>query len=267
MKMRSLIIFLILSVAGNLSSNEPDYSSTDFRYVKNEAFGFGERLNYKVGYKFITAGEGSFVIGKNPVIVNGRKAYDIRFYVKSLESLEWIYKVKDWYRSVVDVGAIFPWEFEQHIRQGKYKRDFHAKFDQKENTAFVKDTSYSTVPNVMDIVSAMYYVRTWDLTKMKRDSIVYLNNFYKDSTYTLGVKMLGKQTIEVEAGKFQCYVVEPLVQEGGLFKNEANIVVWLTADDRKIPVKVATKIVIGYVGAELVSYSGLRGPVNAKIKN
>lgn len=78
--------------------------------------------------------------------------------------------------------------------------------------------------------------------------------------------MLGRQTIEVEAGKFRCYVVEPLVQKGGLFKNEGKIVVWLSADDRKIPVKVATKVVIGYVGAELTSYSGLRGPLDAKIE-
>ncbi|MFN3306874.1 MAG: DUF3108 domain-containing protein, partial [Candidatus Kapaibacteriota bacterium] len=53
--------------------------------------------------------------------------------------------------------------------------------------------------------------------------------------------------------------------EGGLFKSEGSIYIWLTDDDRKMPVKVATKILIGYVTAELVSYRGLRGPLNSKL--
>jgi hypothetical protein len=100
---------------------------------------------------------------------------------------------------------------------------------------------------------------------MRKDSVFYLKNFFDDTTFTLGVKIKGKQTIEVEAGKFRCIVVEPLVVQGGLFKSEGNILIWLTDDERKIPVKVGTKIVIGFVGAELVKYSGLRGPINAKL--
>lgn len=261
--------FVIYLFVGTLlafsSSHSQDYSNESFRYVENNAFGFGERLDYEVGYKFITAGTGSFYIKKEPTIINGRKAYDVNFYVKSLSSLEWIYKVRDTYRTLLDIGGIFPWKFEQHIREGDYKRDFEAEFDQKKNIAKTSNDSYKIPEYVNDIVSALYYVRTWDLSKMKKDSIAFLKNFYKDSTYTLGIKMLGKQTVEVEAGKFRCYVVQPLVQEGGLFKDEGNIVVWLTADERKIPVKVATKILIGYVGAELTHYSGIRGPIDAKI--
>lgn len=257
-----LCIFTLLVI--NIAQSQ-DYSNENFRYVENDAFGFGERLDYKVGYKFITAGTGSFYIKKDPITINGRKAYDVNFYVKSLPSLEWIYKVRDTYSTALDISGIFPWKFEQHIREGSYSRDFKAEFDQKKNIAKTSEGEYKIPEYVNDIVSALYFVRTWDLTKMKKDSIAFLKNFYKDSTYSLGIKMLGKQTIEVEAGKFRCYVVEPLVQEGGLFKNDGNIVVWLTADDRKIPVKVATKILIGYVGAELTKYSGVRGKIDAKI--
>jgi hypothetical protein len=264
--MKKILYILILTISLGLIANSQDYSNEDFRYVENNAFGLGEKLDYKVGYKFITAGTGSFYIKKKPIEVNGRKAYDVNFYVKSLSSLEWIYKVRDWYKTALDIGGIFPWRFEQHIREGKYKRDFEAEFDQKENIARTSEGDYEVPEYVHDIVSALYYVRTWNLDSMSKDSIAYLKNFYKDSTYSLGIKMLGKQTVEVEAGKFRCHVIEPLVQKGGLFKNEGNIVVWLTADERKIPVKVATKILIGYVGAELTNYSGVRGPIDAKLE-
>ncbi len=244
---------------------EVNQNNKEMRYVPNEAFGFGERLDYKVGYKFITAGTGYFHILPDPMEINGRKCYDIRFQVRSLESLDWLYRVRDQYRTVLDVAGLFPWEFEQHVREGNYKRDFKATFDQFNNYAYVKDKQYKVPEYVNDIVSAFFYVRTMNLASMKKDSTFYLKNFFDDTTFTLGVRIKGKETVEVEAGKFRCIVIEPLVVQGGLFQNDGNIYIWVTDDERKIPVRVATKIPIGFVGAELVKYSGLRGPVKAKI--
>lgn len=241
-------------------------SVKELRYVKNEAYGFGEKLEYKVGYKFITAGVGYFHIQPNAVQRNNRDCYDIRFQVKSLESLEWLYKVRDRYRTVLDVAGIFPWEFEQNVREGKYKKDFKAEFDQINNTAKAKNKTYKVPEYVHDIVSAFFYVRTMDLSSMKKGNVFYLNNFFEDTTNTLGVKIHGRETISVEAGKFKCIVIEPLVVQGGLFKNEGNIFIWVTDDDRKVPVKVATKILIGYVGADLTKFSGLRGSLDAKVE-
>ncbi len=242
------------------------YQAKSLRYVPNEAFGYNEKLEYKVGYKFITAGTGFFHIQPNPVYKNGRECYDVRFEVKSLKSLEMLYKVRDRYRTILDVAGIFPWEFEQMIREGSYKRDAKAVFDQINNTATVKGQTYKTPEYVHDIVSAFFYVRTMDLSSMKNGHIFYLQNFFKDTTYTLGVKIHRRETIEVDAGKFKCIVIEPLVSSGGLFKSEGNIYIWVTDDDRKIPVRVATRILIGMVGADLTKYSGTRGPINAKIK-
>ncbi len=240
-------------------------SQSSFRYHPNEAYGYGERLDYKVRYGFIVAGEGYLHILSKPIFRNGRECYDVRFQVNSLKSLEWIYKVRDWYSTVLDVAGIFPWEFEQHIREGNYRRDFKAVFDQVNHFANVDGKKYKVPPFVHDIVSAFYYVRTLPLGSMPKDTVLYLYNFFKDTTYKLGVKILGKQNVEVEAGRFRCVVVEPLVVEGGLFKSEGSIYVWLTDDERKMPVKVATKILIGYVSADLVSYRGLRGPLKAKL--
>ncbi len=268
--MKNAIKILFISTAvlivGLFIHNLNIYSQGDrFRSHSNEAFGFGERLDYKIGYKFITAGTGYFHILPEPITRKGRKCFDVRFQVRSLQSLEWIYKVEDDYRTALDVAGIFPWEFEQRIREGNYKRDFKAEFDQSNNIAYAEGKSYKVIPYVHDIVSAFFYVRTLELGRMPKDTVFYVNNFYKDSVYTLGVKVLGRQVIKVDAGTFRCVVIEPMVVEGGLFKSEGKILIWLTDDERKIPVKVATKILIGYVGAELTSYRGLRGPLTARL--
>jgi hypothetical protein len=92
---------------------------------------------------------------------------------------------------------------------------------------------------------------------MKPGDVIKLENFYNDKTYPLDVKYLGKETIEVPAGEFACIKVQPYFIEGGLFKSEGDITVWLTDDDRKMPVKVSSKIIIGSVDVDLTEYSGV----------
>ena len=95
---------------------------------------------------------------------------------------------------------------------------------------------------------------------------MYLKNFYKDSTYVLTVKYLGKQQIKVAAGTFNTILLEPIMKEGGLFKASGRIIVWLTDDERKIPVQVDAEIPIGSITSELTWYKGTAGPVKAKVK-
>jgi len=51
-----------------------------------------------------------------------------------------------------------------------------------------------------------------------------------------------------------------------LFKSEGNVVIWLSNDVCRIPVKVKTKIIIGSIDAELTGYSGLAGELKSKRK-
>jgi hypothetical protein len=236
------------------------------RTIENEAYGFGEKLEYKVGYQFVKAGDAYFHILPKSVKYKGRPCYDIRFEVRSLKSLDWLYRVHDVYRTIVDIDGIYPYYFEQRIREGGYSRDAKAYFDHGEKKAIVGDKTFPFPVFSHDIVSAFYFVRTMDLQSKKKGEIIQLKNFVDDSTYTFGVKIHGKQTVKVEAGTFDCIVIEPMLTKGGLFKSEGKILIWLTNDERKIPVKVSTKIIIGAIEAELTKFSGTRGAVKAKIK-
>ena len=230
------------------------------------AFAAGERLVFDVGYGFITAGEAVMAI---PVIdtIAGDPCYKVTFDVKSTPTFSFFYEVRDHYETYLDVEGIFPLRFEQHIKEGKYRRDFTADFDQKNHTATTSDGKvYPIPPRVHDIVSAFYFARTLDFSNKRAGERVHLQNFYKDTTHELDVKFLGRQTIEVGAGTFNCIIVEPLVKEGGLFKSEGRVLLWLSDDDRKIPVKVTTKVVIGSINSELREYSGINGELKARVK-
>lgn len=239
-----------------------------FRKLSQSAFSSGERLVFDVGFGFVTAGEAVMEIPDTvdyPAVGGRRRCFRIEFRVNSLPFFSMFYKVEDRYSTLMDVEGLFPWRFEQHIREGGYTRDFTADFDPVNLVAQTPEGTYAIPQYVHDVVSAFYFTRTIDFTGFRPGQKVHLQNFYKDSTYQLDVKYKGKQTIEVDAGTFNCIIVEPLVKEGGLFKSEGSILVWLTDDERRIPVKVMSKIVIGSISAELREYSGITGPITAKV--
>jgi hypothetical protein len=261
MKSKLSIIITLIIQASLLAS----LSGDEFRKLPNNAFREGEKLTFDVKYGFVTAGIATMHIPKIKRI-SGRNAYHVTFEVNSVTSFDIFYKVRDRYETYIDVEGLFPWRFEQHIREGNYSRDFSAFFDQRKGKAKTSEGEYDIPKYVHDIVSAFYFARTLDYSGMKKGDKIHLQNFYKDKVYDLDVVYHGKETIEVAAGKFDCIIVEPLVQEGGLFKSEGNIVIWLTDDNIKMPVRVKTKVVVGAIDADLTSFEGLAGPLKSKRK-
>lgn len=236
---------------------------TTFRKLENKAFKEGEKLTFDVKYGFVTAGIAVMQIPKIKKI-SGRDAYNITFNVNTVPTFDAVYKVRDRYETYLDVEGLFPWRFEQHIREGSYSRDFSAFFDHRRGKAKTSEGEYDIPKYVNDIVSAFYLARTFDYSKMKKGDKIHLENFYKNKVYPLDVVYHGKERVKVAAGTFDCIIVEPLVTEGGLFKSEGTILVWLTDDDLKMPVKVKTKIIIGSIDAELTAYEGLAGKLTSK---
>ncbi|HRN27070.1 MAG: DUF3108 domain-containing protein [Ignavibacteriaceae bacterium] len=257
----TIILFITMIALSSITAQKKD----EFRKIENNAFREGEKLTFDVKYGFVTAGVASFEIPKIKRI-SGREAYHVLFEVNTVSTFDNFFKVRDRYETYVDVEGIFPWRFEQHIREGSYSRDFSAFFDQRKGKAKTSGGEYDIPKYVNDIVSAFFYARTLDYTGLKVGDRIPLKNFYKDKVYDLDVVYHGKETIEVEAGKFDCIIVEPLVQEGGLFKNEGSIMIWLTNDEAKIPVRVKTKVVVGAINSDLTGYSGVYGKLTSKRK-
>jgi hypothetical protein len=97
----------------------------------------------------------------------------------------------------------------------------------------------------------MYYVRTLPLSVGQ--SIAIANNT-DGKNYPLLVKVLGEERVTVEAGTFDCLVVEPFLRYPGIFQQKGRVKIWVTNDRYKIPVLVKSKVIIGEVSAVLKEY-------------
>lgn len=255
---KNIILILIFSGIVNAQDKE-------FRKLENNAFDVGEKLTFDVKYGFVTAGVAVMEIPKIRKIAR-RNTYHVTFHVNSVSSFDPFFKVRDRYETYLDVEGLFPWRFEQHIREGSFSRDFSAFFDQRRNLAKTKDGSFEIPENVNDIVSAFYLARTLNFDTLEVGESFYLENFFKNEIYPLNVVYLGKERVEVEAGTFDCIMIEPLVVEGGLFKSEGNIIIWMTDDDARMPVKVKSKVIIGSIDAELTKYEGVTKKMTSLVK-
>jgi hypothetical protein len=73
-------------------------------------------------------------------------------------------------------------------------------------------------------------------------------------SYEMEVKVHKRERIEVPAGKFNCVLVEPILKSEGVFKSKGSILVWLTDDERRMPVLVRTKVPVGSINVALTDY-------------
>jgi hypothetical protein len=67
--------------------------------------------------------------------------------------------------------------------------------------------------------------------------------------------VIKRETITLVSGTYDTYLVEPdLKHIGGVFQKSphAKLKIWVTADSRRIPVKVRSKVVVGSFVAELI---------------
>jgi hypothetical protein len=272
---KAIILFGILLLAGAFSFAQEDTitkTNYEFRKVNQNSFGLGEKLNFTINYVGVKAGDAIMEVAPYLVNINGRDCYKINITVRTSSSFEWVYKLDEKYECNLDAQGFFPWRYNSDKTQGKYKEQFEAIFDQENHkvktfegylNTFKKEV---TIPEyIQDQVSAFYYARTFDIPNLNAwDLITTFQVFDKEQAKPLEVKYLGREEVSVDAGKFKCIKVKPMGMEGGLFGASDDLVIWLTDDVVKMPVKIEIKIKVGSFNVDLDSYQNVK-TLNSKL--
>jgi hypothetical protein len=213
-------------------------------------FGAGEKLVFSVQYGLVNAGEATLEV-RNLAAIGGRPAYRIVSDARTNDFFSKFFSVRDRYESYMDTTALHSLRYEKHLREGKFKRDDAVDFDQTAHRAIYKDKTVPIPPRTQDVLSALYYIRTLPL---KVGQAISLANHTDGKNYPLIVKVLGREHVKVDAGEFDCIIVEPILRGPGVFTQSGRLTVWLTDDRRRMPVLMKSKVVIGHVAAILKSY-------------
>jgi hypothetical protein len=214
-------------------------------------FGAGERFVFAVQYGLVTAGEATLEV-RNIAEIQGTTCYRIVSDARTSDFFSKFFKVRDRYESYMDTTELYSLRYEKHVREGKFKRDEAVEFDQVAHLAVYPDRTVPIAPRTQDVLSALYYVRTLQL---QVGQAVALANHTDGKNYPLIVKVHGRERVTVDAGTFDCLVVEPILRGPAIFTQKGRLTVWVTDDTTRMPVLMKSKVMIGYVSAVLKEYT------------
>jgi hypothetical protein len=242
-----------------------------YRKIDNGAFDVGEKLKFKVYYQsFITgkvnAGTATLEVENTARQFHHRKVYHIIGNGKSNPAFDMFFKVRDRFESYMDKDALIPHLFIRRTREGGYTRDDDVYFDHKEGLAKSSRTTKPITPNIQDIISAVYYMRTINFDDAAVGQNYSIDFFLDDSAYVSVVQFVGREIVETELGIFRCLTFKPMVATGEVFSNPYPMKLWVTDDQNKLPVLAKSEVIVGSVVMELTGFSGLRNPLESKVK-
>ncbi len=233
-----------------VSTGKEVEDSTEFKWrkVENNAFKVGEKLTFAIKWGAITAGYSTLEVHEI-IEMNGRKVYHIIAKTRSTSFFDKLYKVRDTVETFVDVESLCTWRFRKDLNEGKYHKVKETIYDQRNHTATTKGNVVTVLPFVQDVLSALYYLRTHDI-KIGTNYDIDVNTDKKN--WSLRVNVLKEEIVKTKAGKFRTICIEPVLREEGIFKQKGRLWIWVTNDDKKIPVLMESKILVGSIVAVLV---------------
>ena len=213
------------------------------------AFGVRESLRFSVQYGFIHAGSAWLEIPEARRY-QGHEVYLLLARAESNAFFSRFYKVRERIESYWDRRGLYSRRYVEDRREGKFRQQSDIVFDPVRNVAVYSDGRSFPVPaRVQDALSAFYYFRTQALPL--GGSIVFHYHASRKSQ-PLQVKVLGRERITTPAGTFDCVGIEPILKAGGIFKNSGRLVIWVTDDERRMPVLMKSKVAIGSISVVLV---------------
>jgi hypothetical protein len=152
-----------------------------------------------------------------------------------------------------DASGRASWRYFEDRHEGKFQANDTITFAGPPWLARYKDgKTYDLAGPVQDALSAFYFCRTQALPI---GGSITFNYHASRKTAPLEVKILGRERIRTPAGSFDCLVIEPILKAGGIFKNSGRLVIWLTDDDRRMPVLMRSKVLIGSISVVLQEYT------------
>ncbi len=236
--------------AGAAPPPKKSYGKENWTRRPNRSYALGEKLTFAVQYFNITGGFATLSISEISE-QQGRPCLHVVAEARSHPSFEWIIKVRDRIETYIDADSQIPWRYEKHLREGGYSADAFYLFDQRAHKMLEPDKGKAVdiAPETQDVLSCFYWFRTMDLAVGRSEWIKVAADDMK--SYDLKVDVLRKERVKTLAGDFDCVLVQPHLQFEGVFQQKGQVFIWITDDERRIPVKIKSKIAIGSININL----------------
>lgn len=221
------------------------------------AFPIPEKLIFDISWSGIKAGTAT-----QEILRDG----DVLRMVSTARSATWLsafFTVDDRIEAVMtratpELPIGFPASYTEKVHEGPTRRHKVVTFNHHQQQALVDDligkskTTFAITPITYDSLSCFFYART---QKMEPGSSFFVDVFDGKKLVKTEVKVIGREMVETDMGKFRTVHISPTLKTEGIFSKTGDIHIWLTDDERRIPVRMRSKVKIGSITATLVGGS------------
>lgn len=244
------VVLLLLTATAVAAPVPVPQDTTDLRDLRQTVLAAPEELLFDViwggwGFNWINAGQATLDL----LPTGNSKVWQIRSLAWGNSFFQTFYPVEDTVLSFINAKGVYPLAFHKILNEGSYRSRQRTDYDQKAGRVKTGDTTLTVAPFTHDVLSAFYYIRTQPLYVGKSFELSAVSG---KKAYKLKVICHREETVEVPAGRFKTWVIEPVLNDDGLFKSKGRLWIWITRDDRRMPVKMQSKIPVGSIKAELV---------------
>ncbi|KPA11973.1 conserved hypothetical protein, secreted [Candidatus Magnetomorum sp. HK-1] len=220
------------------------------------AFYPGEKLTYRLKWGYISAGQSVLEVLPDTKI-GSQHAFHFQLKAQTNSFIDRIYRVRDQIDAYAAIDMSRSVHYKKRVREGRTKRDIVVKFDWSKQQATYSNFEQKKSPiqitmPTFDPLSAFYYVRMFDPYNAAQISASVSDG---KKCVSGKVRYIKKEFITVPFGTFATWLMEPDIKDvGGVFEKSKNakIQIWVTDDERRIPVLLKSKVIVGSFYAELM---------------
>ncbi len=233
------------------------------------AFQHGERIRYEVAYNWgmvwVDAGEVFFKV--DTLTRNGIKMFRFDSYGESYKFYDLIYRVRDHYQGLVEMDGFNPVWFNRDTDEGGYFVNNTYTYNwaagkvlsvrENSNQPLTTDT-LAIEPCTFDVLAAIYYARNLNYEDYHVGDKIPIHFLIDGEFFELYIRYLGQEDKKNRSGvTYPCFKFSAMLVEGTIFSGGEDMLVWITADENRVPVMVEAKILIGSIKAYLMGYENL----------
>ena len=142
---------------------------------------------------------------------------------------------------------------ELHGLPETYLRDYDIYPDSGYYRQRGKEGHQPTPSQPLDDASLLYFVRT---TPLEMGKSYRFDKYFIKEKNPLVIRVLKRERMELPDGtKVDCLVLNPVIDDKGMFADRAEARLWITDDERRIPVQIRSKYTWGTVTLRLEKIS------------
>jgi hypothetical protein len=231
----------------------------------------GEKLDFLVYYEApligkLYAGKASLEFKEEKEEINAKPIFHAIGKGYSTGTFDFFFKVRDRFESWFDQKTLQSYKFIRRTNEGGYISDDDVEFNYEKGIAKSRRKEKAIGDQVQDLVSAFYFARSLDISKIPVGGSFPLDFYLDDSLYTSVIIYEGKEIVQTRLGKFRTLKFKPMVVEGEVFDNPYPMFLWITDDKNHVPLLIKSEVIVGSVKGELYKFKNLKYPLDSKIK-